>query len=144
MKPATAAILATAIRAGLAYFLIVFAFGFVLGTIRTLFLVPRLGPVAAVALELPFLLLFAWVASRRLVTAFGIGTSIMPRAVMGDTALLLVLFAEFALAVLLFGRTPGEFLSSYRNPDVLLGLCGQLLFAALPVIQRLSSGATSR
>jgi len=44
------------LRPALAYFLPVFALGFVLGTVRTLWLAPMLGELAAVAAELPVML----------------------------------------------------------------------------------------
>ena len=40
-----------ALKAGLAYFALVFGAGFLLGAIRTTALAPRLGDVAAVTLE---------------------------------------------------------------------------------------------
>lgn len=136
MKAGMTTRMSKAIRAGVLYFLIVFAFGFVLGSIRTLYVAPRLGDFAAIALELPVMLAFAWIACRRLIAMVGVANGVLPRAVMSVTALILLLLAEQSLAVLLLGRTPAEYLASYRDPAMLLGLCGQLLFAAFPVIQR--------
>lgn len=50
--------LTPAIKAGVAYFAIVFALGFV----RTLVLVKHLGETASVLLELPFMLGASWLA----------------------------------------------------------------------------------
>ncbi|MXO70782.1 hypothetical protein [Alteraurantiacibacter buctensis] len=47
-------------RAAIRYWLGVFALGFTLGTVRTLWLEPALGPLAAVALELPVMLAASW------------------------------------------------------------------------------------
>ena len=55
--------------AGLAYFAIVFALGFVLGLVRVPFLVPRVGETTAVLIELPIILTLAWLTCRRLVSS---------------------------------------------------------------------------
>ena len=58
--------------AGLAYFGIVFATGFALGTLRVLAVTPRLGENAAVLLELPIILTLSWVACRWLISRFDV------------------------------------------------------------------------
>src|SRR5690606_39056760 len=51
------------LHAALAYWAAIFALGFVLGTVRTLWLAPAVGELAAVALELPVMLgASAWAA----------------------------------------------------------------------------------
>jgi hypothetical protein len=49
-----------AIRAGALYAFIVFLIGFIFGTIRVLWLTPRLGETAAVVLEIPVMLTASW------------------------------------------------------------------------------------
>jgi hypothetical protein len=71
------------IIAGLVYFGCVFAAGFVLGVLRTLFVVPRLGETFAVAMELPIILVVAWIACRGLTNHFVVPSRFVPRAVMG-------------------------------------------------------------
>ncbi len=44
------------VKAGVLYFALVFAVGFVLGTIRTLWIVPRFGTRMAELMEMPIML----------------------------------------------------------------------------------------
>jgi hypothetical protein len=120
---------------GVLYFLVVFAAGFVLGTVRALLAAPRLGELAAVVLELPLMLAIAWVASRTLIRRFAVPPATAPRLAMGGLALALLLLAEAALAILGFGRSPTEHFATYHAPPGLLGLAGQIAFGLLPLLQ---------
>ncbi|WP_017666998.1 hypothetical protein [Sandarakinorhabdus sp. AAP62] len=120
----------TALALGLRYFTGVFAVGFLLGTIRTLWLAPAMGDLAAVAVELPVMIAASWWWCRRLLA--GQTLAMAERAVMGGSAFLLLMLAEFGLAMA-FGRTPGVYWASFFTPAGLLGLAGQLGFAALPL-----------
>jgi hypothetical protein len=121
----------TALSLGLRYFAGVFAVGFLLGTIRTLWLVPTIGEMAAVGVELPLMIAASWWWCRRLLAGQALTSA--QRAVMGGSAFLWLMLAELALS-LAFGRTAGEHLAGLLAPAGLLGLAGQLVFAALPLI----------
>ncbi len=54
------------------------------------------------------------------------------RAVVGFIVLML---AEAGLAVLVFGRSGAEHLTSYTSMPGMIGLAAQLIFAAFPVMQ---------
>jgi hypothetical protein len=56
----------TALSLGLRYSVGVFAIAFALGTIRTLWLAPAIGAIAAVAMEVPLILAVSWWWGRRL------------------------------------------------------------------------------
>lgn len=127
--------LLTAALSGAACFVIVFAAGFLLGTLRVLLLIPSMGETAAVLLEMPIILGIAWFACRRMVRAFGVPAELAPRLVMGGTAFLILMGAEFGLSALLFGRTAAEHLDQYRETHALLGLAGQIAFGLFPVMQ---------
>ncbi len=62
------------VKAGVLYFALVFGVGFVLGTIRTLLVVPRVGTRKAELMEMPIMLAATIVAARwtvlRLATAW--------------------------------------------------------------------------
>jgi hypothetical protein len=125
-----------AIRAGFVYFIVVFAVGFALGTLRYLVIIPAIGELAAVALELPVMLVVSWLACGAILRSFALPARLGVRLVMGVTAFSLVMAAEAALAVFGFGRTLAVYLQSYETSAGLLGLGGQLLFAALPLFMR--------
>lgn len=126
----------TVLRAASLYFLAVFAAGFVLGTIRTLWLEPRLGPLPSVLAELPVMLLWSWTACGIIVKRTAVAGGIAPRLAMGTTALLMLLAAEAVLSVTLGGRTLAEHAALYATPPVLAGLAGQMAFALFPVFRR--------
>jgi hypothetical protein len=122
------------LRLGAAYFAAVFPVGFVLGTIRTLVLVPRLGEAGAVAVELPMILAAAWIICGRLVR--GRGLTRLEAAGTGAVAFVLLMLAEAALWVGRSGRTVAGHLALYGEPAHLLGLAGQIAFAFFPLVRR--------
>jgi hypothetical protein len=124
--------MAAAIRAGVLYFVVVFAAGFVLGTLRVLALVPALGETAAVALELPFMLAVAWLTCRSLLRRLAVPATVPARLAMGTLAFALLISAELALAVAL-GGSPGAALAALATTPGLLGLIGQIAFALMPL-----------
>ncbi len=136
MKPPPAPAPLPAIKAGLLYFLIVFAAGFVLGSVRTLVLAPRLGEVAAVLLELPLLLAIAWFTCRRLTAALAVSPDPRARIIMGELAFVLTILAEVVLGALL-GRSVLDVFAGFATTAGLLGLAGQALFGVFPLLQAL-------
>lgn len=124
-----------AITAGVLYVAIVFAAGFVLGAIRGLVIAPAIGETAAIAIEIPIILAISWVVCRAITTRLALPPTRFARVTMGAVAFALLMVAEFLLA-LAFGRTPAEHFASYRGGASMLGLAGQMAFAALPLLQR--------
>jgi hypothetical protein len=127
-----------AIRAGLAYFLLVFAAGFVLGTLRVTLIIPRIGELAAVCLEVPILLTLAWLICRAIIRRFDVPATLGARLAMGVFAFALLMLAELALSVLLAGRSPAQHFALYRQLAHQIGLAAQIGFAAIPLLQRRS------
>ncbi len=124
-----------AAQAGALYFLIVFAGGFFLGTVRVAFIQPALGAVAAVALEMPLMLSIAWSTARIIISRLAIARSPMPRLVMGGLALALLLIAEFIGFASLMGTSGAEYLAELTTHAGLIGLTGQVIFAIVPLAQ---------
>ena len=124
-----------AIRAGLLYFVGVFATGFAFGAIRLMLLVPTLGETVAVLVETPFILGVSWLLCARAIGKFAVSVHFEPRLVMGVVALVCLLLAEFALWVGMFGNPAETFLPRYQTLAGMIGLLGQLLYAAFPLLQ---------
>jgi len=83
------------LKAGVLYFAIVFSAGFILGTIRILWIVPRLGARAAELLESPFMVVISFAAARTIIRRMAFSFVIPQRLTMGAIAVTLMLVAEF-------------------------------------------------
>ena len=122
--------------AGAAYIAIVFAAGFVLGAVRTLVLVPRVGSFTAVLLELPVMLVISWIACGKVLARFDIPARTAPRLGVGASAFTFLMLAEVVLSLVAFDRAPSDYLAELGTPHGLLGLAGQVLFALMPLAHR--------
>lgn len=122
------------LKAGALYFVLVFGTGFVLGTIRTLWIVPRLGTRMAELMETPFMLAVTLLAARWIVHRLAMPSVPSSRLGMGLVGLGLMLVAEFGLVLWLRGLSIREYLAT-RDPVsgtvyyVLLGV-----FAITPLL----------
>lgn len=127
----------SALKAGLVYTGIVFAFAFVTGALRTILLAQDFGltPVAAVLFELPLILIVAWITCRGVLRRMQIPARVDRRLVMGVVALVTTIALEFALAATMNGSSFAQFLAGYGRADVILGLLGQIAFAAFPLLR---------
>ncbi|MCA3246061.1 MAG: hypothetical protein ING29_06215 [Azospirillum sp.] len=126
-------------RAGLAgtvYFAVVFAIGFVLGTVRVLFLAPALGEGIATLIELPAMLAASWFVCGWCVGRFGVPPAPGARATMGGAAFGMLMAVEAMLSILVFGRTPLGHIARYAEIGPALGLAAQIAFAAFPLLRR--------
>lgn len=130
--------------AGLVYFAIVFACGFGLGAIRTVWIAPVAGELAAVLIELPLILAISWVICGKVVCRFNLPAAFGSRLPMGVLALALLLAAEAGLSILGFGRTLSEHVASYYSASGAMGALGQLAFGAFPVVQMRHRSSSSR
>lgn len=133
------------VLAGSLYFALVFALGFVLGTVRTL-LVPHLpgdGRLLGVLIELPLMLVASWMLCGFVIRRRAVAPAVGARVVMGGWAFTLLILAEMLVGAWLFGRSPAAHFALYRDPSYALGLAAQLVFAAMPLL-RLRDSRESR
>lgn len=120
------------VRIAIAYFSAVFAFAFAMGVTRTFVIAPRIGATAAVLLEVPILLAASWVIARRLLRDRDL--ALPQRIAVGTIAFLLTMASEVVLSALIQGQSAGEWAATVATPIGLVGLAGQLGFAAIPAL----------
>ena len=124
-----------ALKAGFSYFATVFAAGFMLGAIRTLLVEPKIGALAAVALEMPLMLAVSWMACGWALRRFEVDSKVSTRLVMSVVAFALLMTAELLFSMLLAGRSISDHLTLYLTAPMLLGLSAQLAYALFPLVR---------
>lgn len=123
------------LKAAFAYFSIVFAVGFALGTLRVIVTAPILGEAWATIVELPVMLAASWIVCKWAMARWRIPPTAPSRLATGGLAFALLISAEIALGVAAFGRTMEQVFESYRQTGPLLGRLAQILFGLFPSIQ---------
>jgi hypothetical protein len=122
------------LKAGVLYFALVFAAGFVLGLIRILWVVPRFGTRTAELMETPIMLAVIIFAARWIVRGLAMPPTPSKRLGVGFVALGLLLVAEFTLVLRLRSLTIDEYLAT-RDPvagTVYIVMLG--VFAIMPLL----------
>jgi hypothetical protein len=122
------------LKAGVFYFALVFAAGFVLGTIRTLWIVPRVGARTAELMETPIMfavtvLAAHWVARRLLLPP-----NVATRLGFGFVALGLLIITEFTVVLWLRGLTIREYLAGRDPVAGTAYLIMLVVFALMPLL----------
>jgi hypothetical protein len=128
------------LKAGMLYFVFVFGAGFLLGPIRILWVIPRLGARMAELLEMPIMLAIAIVAARWIVRRLAVPPTASSRLSMGGIALSLLLIAEFTLVLWLRGLSIREYLA---GRDAVAGTVYYVMlgaFAIMPLLVARRSG----
>jgi hypothetical protein len=122
------------LKSGVVYFALVFAAGFALGTIRTLWIAPRTGARAAELMEAPIMLAVSLVAAGWVVRHLDVPFQLSSRLGMGCVALGLMLLAEFTFVLRLRGISIREYWAA-RDPVAATAYYVSLgLFAIMPML----------
>ena len=129
------------LNAALVYFLIVFGIGSVLGPIRILLVVPRLGERMAELLEAPLMLLAIILAANWIVRRFQLPLRLIYRLGAGVIAFILGLLFEFGLVLTLRGSTLREYFQSRDSIAASVYYLTLVLFALMPLLVKRGSGA---
>ena len=122
------------LKAGVLYFALVFGAGFVLGPIRTLWIVPSFGTRTAELMEMPIMFVVIILAARWIARRLAVPPTPSRRLAVGFVALGLLLVAEFTVVLWLRGLTIDEYLAN-RDPvsgTVYTALPG--VFAIMPLL----------
>jgi hypothetical protein len=124
------------LAAGASYCALVFGAGFVLGTLRVLFVTPPLSARAAELLEMPLMLAVIVVAARWIVRRFRLPRASRALVGVGLVAFALFIVVELAAALALQGLSPREFLAT-RDPVSGTAFYAVLVvFALMPLLLR--------
>lgn len=122
------------LKAGGLYFALVFGAGFVLGTIRVLWVVPRLGTRTAELIETPFMLGITILAARWVARRLAVPPSPATRLAVGAGALAWLIAAELAMVLGLRGLTLRAY---FADRDPVAGTVYTLMlgvFAIMPLL----------
>jgi hypothetical protein len=103
------------LKAGVFYFALVFGAGFVLGVLRIIWLVPRVGTRIAELMETPIMLVVTILAARWIVRRLAVPPKPSSRLGMGCVGLGLMLVAEFTLVLWFRGLSISEYFAT-RDP----------------------------
>lgn len=123
-----------ALAAATIYFFVLFTLGFVLGTIRVLFVAPRIGVMGATLIEVPLMLIAAFFMCRWAVERWQVPPTLSVRGVMALWFLVLLALFETLVGVALFGRTLAGTWAGLATPAGLIGLTAQAIAALMPLV----------
>jgi hypothetical protein len=123
-----------AAKAGLIYFLLVFALGWILGPIRELWAVPRFGRLAATLSEAAIMLIAMIVAARWVIRRFHVSRTLPATISMGIVAIGLLLPAEIVGVHWVRGLSMQDYLAGFLTAPGVVSLLMFLLFAAMPTL----------
>ena len=124
------------LKAGALYFALVFGAGFVLGTVRILWVVPRVGTRRAELMETPIMLVVTIVAARWIVLHFAVPSTPSSRLGMGCIALVLLLLAEFGFVLWLRGLSIRDYLATRDPVSGTVYYVMLAAFAVMPLLLR--------
>lgn len=116
------------------YFATVFGFGFALGTVRVLILVPRLGDRTAELMETPLMIAVSYFAAGWIVRRFTLPAVPAQRLGVGLIALALMLAVEFGFVLQLRGLTIAEYFATRDPVSGAIYYLSLALFALFPLL----------
>ena len=118
----------------LTYFAIIFGVGFLLGSIRVLWLIPQLGVRYAELAEMPFMLLAVFFAARWVTKHFTVPPEAASWIIVGIAALICLLIVEFTVVLWLQGISIAESIASRDPISGTAYLISLILFALMPLL----------
>ena len=125
-----------ALKSGALYFSLVFAVGFVLGAIRTTWVVPRIGARRAELLEIPIMLVVTIVSVLWTVLHLAVPAVSSARLQMGGIALVFMLVAEFGFVLWIRGLSFRNYLATRDPVSGTVYYAMLVVFAVMPMFVR--------
>ncbi len=95
------------------YFALVFGAGFVLGTIRVLWLVPAVGTRTAELFEMPVMLAIVVLSARWVTHQFQVPPTALSRLGMGGMALAMILALDFTVILWIRGLSLSQYIEAF-------------------------------
>lgn len=127
------------LRAASLYFAAAFTAGFVLGSVRELWLVPQIGSRAAELLEMPVMVAVMIAAARWVVGRFAVPSRARYRLAVGFIALALLLIFEFGLVLPLRGMSFADYWANLDQVSGSVYYALLVLYALLPELMQRAS-----
>lgn len=125
------------LKAGFLYFFITFFVAFILGVVRVTLVIPVIGELSAVLIEVPLMIFISWKVSAWAMSRYFPNRSLKEYLVLGFIAFSFLMASEYFLAVVILGQTSADYFLSFQTAHGFIGLLGQIAFAVLPAIQRM-------
>ncbi len=122
------------VLAGVLYFAVTYAAGFVFGSLRELIIVPRLGQVGGILLEAPIMLAVTYFAARWVVGRFDAPLASGELLTIGGVGFALLMAAEASFSGLMRGLSIEQWLSQFKTADGAISLAMFILFAVMPLL----------
>lgn len=123
-----------ALIAATVYFVILFALGFALGTVRVLFVAPWTGVLGATLIEVPLMLIAAFFTCRWAIGRWQVPPTLSAHGAMALLFVVLLALFETLVGLALFGRTLAEPWSGLATSAGLIGLTAKAIAALLPLV----------
>jgi len=122
------------LMAGALYFAIVFGAGFVLGTLRVLWLVPNVGARTAELMEAPIMFTVIVLAARWIVRHLDVPSAVPIRLGMGGIALAPILVLDFTVVLWIRGLSFSQYVDAF-DPVAGTAYFSMLgVFAVMPLL----------
>lgn len=115
------------------YFMMVYAAGFALGTVREFFVTPYLGLTAALWIELPVMAVISSFAARFVIERASEVKADADRLFVGCAAFILLLIAEDAMSRILRGISIFTLWADFEPLAAIANILGLVLFMLMPL-----------
>ena len=122
------------LKAGVIYFLLLFALGWIMGPIRELWAVPRFGRMTALLVEAIIMLIAMIVAAGWVTLRFDVPRTLGSTIPVGLVALVILAPAEIAGALWVRGQSLQDYTASFVTAPGVISLVMFVLFAVMPTL----------